>query len=258
VAAPWGCKGTYFFDTRFIIMLGFLLFGALLPSGLPRFVNVGAVAAFTLLFLLRMTVLGYAWHETRHDLAELRAVIAPVQPGSRVLLVDVTHRDAPRYWHNVPLDRQLSFGFDLDTHLPALLLIERRAYWPYLFDNPSQQPIETRQPYRALAERAPSIANYRKLAVRGQVDLCGYGYVLLLNAGGAPNLALAPKRLALVASSDIAALFRVRRGACGSPQPSPLVSTMLQVNPRGAAGSGSPCASVTRVPVGEPSTLRCS
>ena len=35
LAAPWAFKGTYFLDTRFAIMLGFLLFGALLPAGLP-------------------------------------------------------------------------------------------------------------------------------------------------------------------------------------------------------------------------------
>ena len=29
---PWAFKGTYFLDTRFVIMLGFLLFGAVLPS----------------------------------------------------------------------------------------------------------------------------------------------------------------------------------------------------------------------------------
>ena len=32
LATPWAFKGTYFFDTRFMIMLGFLLFGAVLPN----------------------------------------------------------------------------------------------------------------------------------------------------------------------------------------------------------------------------------
>ncbi len=49
--------------------------------------------------------------------------------------------------------RRLSDGTVVDTHLPALLLIEHRAWWPFLFDNPSQQPIETREPFRALATR---------------------------------------------------------------------------------------------------------
>ena len=36
LAAPFSFKGTYLLDTRFVILLGFLLFGAVLPIGLPR------------------------------------------------------------------------------------------------------------------------------------------------------------------------------------------------------------------------------
>ena len=49
LAVPFAFKGTYFFDTRFVIMFGFLLFGALLLYGLPRL----AAVAFTLLFAVR-------------------------------------------------------------------------------------------------------------------------------------------------------------------------------------------------------------
>jgi hypothetical protein len=117
---------------------------------------------------------------------------------------------APDYWHHVPLSRMLSVGLELDPHLPALLLIERRAYWPFLFDNASQQPVETLAPYKQLAEQADKVTNYRTLA-----DLCGYDHLLLLDAGGAADLAhFADDRLALVAQRDIAALFRVKQTAC--------------------------------------------
>jgi hypothetical protein len=215
LAAPFSFKGTYLLDTRFVILLGFLLFGAVLPTGLPRATAFAAVAAFALLFGVRMAIVGYAWHEHHRDIADLRTVIASVKPGSRVFVAAVTQKEAPRYWQNVPLSRRLSFGLQLDAHLPALLLIERGAYWPFLFDNPSQQPIATLPPYRDLAERAGSIADHRALTVPGKVDLCGFDQLLLLDAGGEPDLThFAADRLALIAQSDVAALFRIRQGAC--------------------------------------------
>jgi hypothetical protein len=109
----------------------------------------------------------------------------------------------------------LSFGLRLDSHMPALLLIEHRAYWPFLFDNPSQQPVDTLPPYKQLAERADSATSHSAITMPGAVDLCGYDYLLLLDAGGEPDLQrFASDRLMLIAQRDIAALFRVRRGAC--------------------------------------------
>jgi hypothetical protein len=165
--------------------------------------------------MIRMGVVGYAWHEHQHDVTELRAVIASVQPGVRVMTAEVSPEAAPKYWRDVPLSRRLSFGFRLDSHLPALLLIERHAYWPFLFDNPSQQPVQTLSPYKVLAEHADRASSHLAITVPGKVDLCGYDYLLLLDAGGQPDLAhFAPDRLALIADRDIAALFRIRRDAC--------------------------------------------
>ena len=174
LAAPWAYKGTYFLDTRFVIMLGFLLFGALLPAAPAAH---GRTCRGHRLHAAvrhphgcrRVRVAGHG-----HDIADLRRVIATVQPGTRVLVASVLPEEAPDYWQNVPLSRQLSLGIRLDRHLPALLLIERRAYWPFQFDNPSQQPMTTLPPYRELAERADLMPGYRALAVPGGIDLCGY------------------------------------------------------------------------------------
>jgi hypothetical protein len=215
LAAPWAFKGTYFLDTRFVILLGFLLFAAVLPVRLTRLTAISAACVFALLFAIRMGVIGYAWHEHRHDLADLRAVMTAVPPGTRVMTVGVAPATAPRYWQGVPLSRMLSFGLRLDSHMPALLLIEHRAYWPFLFDNPSQQPVDTLPPYKQLAERADSATSHSAITMPGAVDLCGYDYLLLLDAGGEPDLQrFASDRLMLIAQRDIAALFRVRRGAC--------------------------------------------
>jgi len=213
VIAPWACKGTYFFDTRFVILLGYLLFAAVRPIRLTRLATISATCLFAMLFATRMGVIGYAWHGHQRDVADLRAVISSMPPGARVMVTEVTPTAAPEYWRRAPLSRMLSVGLELDTHLPALLLIEHRAYWPFLFDNPSQQPVETRAPYKQLAEQADRVTDYRALD-----DLCGYDYLLLLDAGGEPDLAhFTDDRLALVAQRDIAALFRVKQtDACFS------------------------------------------
>jgi hypothetical protein len=215
LVSPWAFKGTYFLDTRITIMLAFLLFGALLPIALPRTAAIAAVAAFTLLLVVRVSVVGIVWHGHQRDVADLRRVIATVEPGARVFVASVSPEEAPKYWRDGPTSRRISYGIRVDYHLPALLLIERRAFWPFLFDNPSQQPVETLQPYHELAGRAGSIADYGALSVPGKVDLCGYDDLLLLEAGGVPDLAhFAADRLALLAQTDFAALFRIRQSPC--------------------------------------------
>jgi len=210
IVAPWAFKGTYFLDTRFVILLGFLLFAAIQPVRLTPWVSTLATGLLAALFAIRMGIVGCAWHDHQPDITDMRAVIASGPPGARVMVAAVTPATAPEYWHRVPPSRMLSTGLELDTHLPALLLIERRAYWPFLFDNPSQQPVETLLPYKTLAEHADTVTNYRRLA-----NLCGYDYMLLLDAGGEPDLAhFGADRLALITQRDIAALFRVRRSAC--------------------------------------------
>jgi hypothetical protein len=215
LATPWAFKGTYFFDIRFMIMLGFLLFGAVLPTGLPRSATLTAIAFFTLLFVIRMAIVGSAWVGHRNDVADVRTVITTVEPGARVFVSSVSPEEAPGYWQGSPLSRQLSNGIRVDYHLAALLLIERRAFWPFLFDNPSQQPVETLPPYRAMAEGARSLPDHGALAIPGKVDLCGYDYLLLLEAGGEPDLPhFAGDRLVLLTRTDFAALFRVRSTGC--------------------------------------------
>jgi hypothetical protein len=216
LATPWAFKGTYFLDTRITIMLAFLLFGAVLPT-LPRATAHAAAATFTALFFIRTAIVGSAWHGHRHDVADIRAAIATVEPGARVFIASVSPEEAPAYWHRGPSSRMISYGIRVDYHLPALLLIERRAFWPFLFDNPSQQPVVTLEPYRGLADRAGSIADSGALAVPGRIDLCGFDYLLLLEAGGEPDpVRFAADRLMLLFRSDIAALYRVRSTACAS------------------------------------------
>ncbi|MBV9252015.1 MAG: hypothetical protein JO227_22580 [Acetobacteraceae bacterium] len=205
--SPFAVKGTFGFDTRFIMMLGFLLFAGFLPR-LPRPALRLALSLFIALFLVRMTVLTAAWAQYGQPLAELRSVMARVEPGGRVIIAYITPRDAPAYWERVRDARRLSNGLQTDSHMPALLVIERHAYWPFQFDEPTQQPLETLQPYRALAERVGGMPDSSAL---GTLDLSGFDYLLLLDAGGEPSLATFERfRLTLLRQENAAALFRIR------------------------------------------------
>ena len=162
------------------------------------------------LVILRSGVVANAWIEHRQDLADLRAAIASVPPGAKVLAAEGA---AP--------ERLVMPGlYRLDSHLPALLAIERRAFWPLLFADPGQQPLMVRPPYDALAEpslrdtvdwsllfKPPTaetlfLARYMK-NWRGDFD-----YVLLIDPPAAGPL---PAGLTLVRGQGIAALYRITR-----------------------------------------------
>ena len=219
LVSPFIAKQACFIDARFPIVLGLLLFAGLRPvalSGRARgIIGAGLVA----LFLGRMISLGTVWIDHNHDLAEFRRVVASVTPGSRVLVVSVTEQEAPRYWRARPRGLELPHVYPLDLHLPALLTIEHRAFFPYLFTVPGQHPLQPRPPYDALsvAEGAPpdwqSLADDHTPSAPYLADWQHqFDYVLLLDAGGAGDLhAYLPHHLTLLAASDIAALFRIRK-----------------------------------------------
>jgi hypothetical protein len=219
LATPFTFKGTLFTDVRFAALFGFLLFATMRPVRLPRRLAYGMAACAAALLMLRTTVVADVWYQHRADLAQLRAAIAPVPPGSRVLLATVSQAEAQAAWHG-PLQRELlSDGTRLDMHSAALLLIERRAFWPFLFAEASQQPIALRWPYSEIAAQTVNIPDTAQLtapAMRaGDEDVfpmeghwqCCYDYVLLLEAGAAP--AFADPLLTPVVQTAYASLFKV-------------------------------------------------
>jgi len=214
---PFDLKSTSFLDTRVAIMLGFLLFAAVDPGNLPPRAKRLAGVALTLLFAVRMTVVAQAWTEHRRDLADLRSVIGAVPPGASVYMTNVPPDEAPAYWASGPRNRLLSNGLRAEYHMPALLFIERGAFWPLLFANPAQQPILLRPPYDRLAREAHDIPPHAALKTHphiGSADLRDFDYALMLEAGADPDLAhFVPGCLTLLSRTDFAALFRVRRDA---------------------------------------------
>jgi hypothetical protein len=178
--------------------------------------RVGRVIAVGLaaLFAVRMAVVADIWWDHRRDLADMRAVIAAVPPGASVYMTDVPWEEAPTYWEAGPRSRLLSNILRTDYHLPALLLIERRAFWPGLFANPAQQPIRWRPYYDRLVREAYDIPSHAALLANPNHDsgaLRDFDFVLMLEAGADPVLpGFVPNCLSLLSRTDFAALYRVR------------------------------------------------
>ena len=232
LASPFSFKGTSFLDVRFAVMFGFAAF-ALLQPRLSRRAGAAVGACAGVLFVARMLALCVVWHGHAAELAELRDVIAPVRPGERVLVATVAESDAPDYWRQAH-GQSTSDGTRIDLHVGALLTIERHAFWPFLFADPTQQPIRLLPPFRELAEQTRNIPNARQLNGRGltSADLaafpiatrweCCYDHVLLLHAGALPGFST--PRLVLERGGAYAALYRVRtdpRTMASAPRPLP-------------------------------------
>ncbi len=218
LASPFNFKGTSFLDVRFAVMFGFAVFALALPRLSARAASL-AFIAFVGLFAARMLVVADVWNRHAGELAEFREVIAPVQPGDRVLLATVAENDAPDYWRTA-WGQSLSDGTRIDLHVAALLLIERHAFWPFLFSESSQQPIRLLPPFQDYAARTRNIPNVRQLTSRvptsedtirfplGTNWTCCYDEVLLLHSGAMPNFS--DPQLVLLRGGDFAALYRVR------------------------------------------------
>jgi hypothetical protein len=223
LVCPFVMKQTGFIDARFPIMLGLLLFAGLRPTALSPQARLAIAAVLALAFIGRTASLAEVWFDHNRDLADFRQVVETVEPGSRVLVVDVDQLDAPAYWDEVPRGRLIRNFFRLDFHLPALLTIEHRAFFPYLFTVAAKQPLVVRAPFDRISVPEGQPPDWQSLVVGTNVHPVtpapyladwqrNYDFVLLLNAGGAGDLAsFRPDLLRLVAARDVAALFRIRR-----------------------------------------------
>jgi hypothetical protein len=121
-------------------------------------------------------------------------VLAPVEAGSRLPAVRVMDTDALYVRHADPASRHFFIKQESYWHLPALAVIERKAFWPLIFAEPTKQPIRVLSPYRELVFDngvPPSLANLLA-AEDGNVKLsqpflqdwqAHYDYVLVLEAG---------------------------------------------------------------------------
>ena len=221
MVSPFGFKGTGYVDARFAVMFGFLLFGAILPTRLPGKSAWLVGFAIVVLFGVRTAHTAAVWKAHNRDLDQFRIAMAAVEPGSRVLLAAVSLEEANPAQQDVLRRRSLSDGSRLDAHTAALLLIERHAFWPFLFANLEQQPIKLRSPYleiaqltvgipdvRLLSAPAPQSGDLARFPLQGQWSCC-YDYVLLMEAGIPADLH--HPNLKLLYQSDYVSLYHIKQ-----------------------------------------------
>lgn len=219
---PWALKGAGWVDARLPIAIGLLVFAAVVPR-LPRRAALPVGLAVAGLLTLRTGVLAATWLQHRADLSELREAIAGVPPGGKVLVATAEFPGTgDRWWR---YRQRLIAGFSPTyEHLPALLVIERQAFWPLMYIVSGQQPIRLLPPYDRLNPKLNAPPPYRVLEDDGRrtewEDYAPYlahwrtdfDYVLVLNADGAGGDldGFLPEVLTPLRRTGMAALFRVR------------------------------------------------
>ncbi|MFC0243315.1 hypothetical protein [Rhodopseudomonas telluris] len=147
VIVPARFKGGSFLDSRLAVMAAVLLFAGMLPQLSPR----RAMAVATLVIALvvgRSAYVAHDWYDHRRDLAELRAAIAHVEPGEKVLMARGREVEIAT---SAQAGRALAGYFPIDHHVGALLTIERRAFWPLMFAEASQQPMVVKPAFASYA-----------------------------------------------------------------------------------------------------------
>jgi hypothetical protein len=218
--APGAMKGIGFISTRIPAMIGFLLFGGFRPS-FNRTQGALVAAGVVALLLLRVGSVGVAWYGQREDLAELRQAIAPVTPGSRVLVATAASASPGVGPASEPASRLIPDLSRTDRHMAALLLIERHAFWPLLAVDPRTQPVAILPPYDRIAFPFGEPPDYRALDRPSAEDLrlapyladwrANFDYVLVMDAGAAGDLSRFRDGLTLLRQTDFAALLRIER-----------------------------------------------
>jgi hypothetical protein len=224
LVTPEAFKGVHLVDTRLPVMLGFMIFAGFMPSSLSSREKHAALAFFALLFVARIMLITDVWARSQRDISDLRQVIEPIAPGSRVLTADVVYHDNPSWFSAMPASRRLPDVSPTYWHMASFVLLDRHAFWPSIFAQESQQPITINEPYRGLTSSGHPPPNYLYLAMpqvpEKELDTFPFltdwqnkfDYVLVLNAEGAPQLdTFLSTKLQFVNHQGIAALFRVKK-----------------------------------------------
>ncbi len=219
---PFFLMQTAWVDQRLPVLAGFVLFAGTWPLAGSRRTARLMVAAFAAAILTRMVVIGLDWAGHDAQIADFRKVIGPVQAGDRVLVVQAERNDDPAAMVNNPDSVRAMVVNDATMHLPALLVIERQAFWPLLFTAATKQPVRVLPPYDQISlpegelPWAGGLAGPDPATVKWAPYLPGweqkFDWVLVLHPGGIPDgYRLLPDRLEPTQAGGVAALYRIRR-----------------------------------------------
>jgi hypothetical protein len=219
---PFFLMQTAWVDQRMPILAGFLLVAGTFPRVRSGRTARLMFAAFTAAILARTFVIAQVWSGHDAQIADFRQVIEPVQPGDRVLVVQVQKNADPDAMVNQPDSVRAMVENDATMHLPTLLVIEHKAFWPLLFTAPTKQPVKVNPPYDTISlpegelPWAGSLADLDPATLKWAPYLPDwqhkFDWVLVLNPGDAPDgYSLPFDQLDQVAAGKIAVLYRIRK-----------------------------------------------
>jgi len=211
---------------RFALPLTLVMIASLRPM-LPVRLGQAALAAGALLLAGHSAAAAWKWHDQERLLGDMQAAIAPIEPGARVLAV----RDGSSALNVDPEEggaQRSLFKSIAYTHLPALVLIERHAFFPMVFAAEGRQPMAVTPAYAGLhqvdghlpltqelaeAEHYPPVEGsctydpHQPVQCQARSWSGRYDYVLRLNAG-ATEMPY-KERLRHVSGDGFAVLYRV-------------------------------------------------
>ncbi|MFZ1988693.1 MAG: hypothetical protein WAW96_02880, partial [Alphaproteobacteria bacterium] len=176
VACPFRFDDEGWLNFRAIYMASLILFAGIAPI-LPRRAAVAVAGIGAALFCARIFLVADVWHAFNSELASFRQVIAPVAPGSKVVVVRYPPKDDLAYWNATPRARRIASVVPANTHLAALLMIEHRAFWPLLFSVPSQHTIKVLPRYLPLSVPSGELPDYEALTKLTPADLAMSPYL---------------------------------------------------------------------------------
>jgi hypothetical protein len=227
---PFVMTETAFVDYRLPLFAIFLVFAGTEPKNISRRKFRLILGAIGFVFLVRFVVIGMTWTAHNADLADLRRIIAPIEPGSSVLVVQTRNGQQSGFLGTLRshrwrvTSRFLSSGRLTFWHLPALIVIERKAFFPLLFTHPWKQLLQVRPAYRDRAVyqgTPPFIDELSTITPRALANAPylrnwqgKYDYLLVLLPTRDPQAVASLLEWGdPVDSSDIAALYRIRHGS---------------------------------------------
>ena len=138
IAGAWG--HIWYADLRLPTVVALLLVAGLRPRNIGPKIMVAVACAALVLFAGRIYDVSSQWRQMDRNFAEYRAALRVIEPGAALL---------PVQKQNVPLAGGETRFESAYWHIPVLAVIDRSAFVPTLFTDPTKQPVQ------AAPSRAP-------------------------------------------------------------------------------------------------------
>jgi hypothetical protein len=225
ILMPDYANGSWAADLRLPIVLPFVFIAGTQPEISRKWLKCGLGMAALVFFAVRISTVSQSWRDYDRWFSEFRRASAVIVPGTRLLIVEApTPADKQRLPGVSPLLARLQPV--LFWHMGALAVIDRSAFFPYLFTEASPVTVTARSQAMSQAVAIPiTPAELVKSADPGEAksldirpDVYGqrpywrdwpqtFDYVLWIDFGRSPKPG--PKQLVPVASGSFFEIYKI-------------------------------------------------